>query len=105
MLNLYLGLPLWYWIVVGIAYICIIVIEFLDYFIRYDVFVDNDFYRECTYKLIPRTNQVKIWSSDSGLFLVLHYNEFARVNSYWKWKKPTEEYYEKLGEELKKDVE
>lgn len=105
MLNLYLGLPLWYWIVCGIAYIAIVVIEILEDFIRYDVCVDNDFFRECTYKLIPRTNQVKIWNSDSSFFLVLHYNNFARINRYLIWKKPTEEYYEKLREELKIDVE
>ena len=51
---IYLGLPLWYWILMGIGVVFILITEILGEFRCYDLWVDGEFYRGCTYRHHPR---------------------------------------------------
>ena len=92
---IYLGLPLWYWILMGIGVVFILITEILGEFRCYDLWVDGEFYRGCTYRHHPRNNELEIWTPSHNLRIVQRYKCFVSYG-YWSWKKPSEEFYEKL---------
>ena len=77
-----------------LSFLLLILVEIIDSFRRYDVYVDNQFFRECKYKLHEFTGTyVEITNPRTGVYLRIYYDSFVIIRSYWKWNKPPEEVY------------